>query len=105
MHTSIMHMSTLGVRAYATHPNCQSLDMEWRIWITRCIIFSISYSRLFWISLKKYETVAGNPSIRMYVNKIENRITFKVETRCYLELLTTEAMELLGGTENKITKD
>ena len=41
----------------------------------------------------------------MYVNKIENRITFKVETRCFLELLTTEAMELLGGTENKITKD
>ena len=101
MHTSI----TLGVRAYATYPNCQSLDMEWRIWITRWIIFCIRYSRLFWISLKKYETVADNPSIKKYVNKIEKRITSKVETRCYLELLTTEAMELLGSTENKITKD
>ena len=39
------------------------------------------------------------------VNKIENRITFKIKTGYYLELLTHETMKLLGSTKNKITKD
>ena len=46
-----------------------------------------------------------NPSIRMYVNRIENRITFKIKSGYYLELLTPETMKLLGSTESKITKD
>ena len=41
----------------------------------------------------------------MYLNKIENRITFKVKTEFHLELLTPETMKLIGSTENKITKD
>ena len=44
-------------------------------------------------------------SVQIYVNKIENRITFKIENKYSLELLTPEAMKLLGSTENKITKD
>ena len=55
--------------------------------------------------LKKDETVTDNPSIRIYVNKIENRITFKIKTEYYLELLTPETMKLLGSTKSKITKD
>ena len=39
------------------------------------------------------------------VNKIENRITFKIKTRCYLELLMPETMKLLGSTKSKISKD
>ena len=45
-----------------------------------------------------------NPSIRIYVSKIENRITFKIKTEYYLELLTPEIMKLLGSTEDRITK-
>ena len=41
----------------------------------------------------------------MYRNRIENRITFKIKNGCYLELLTSETMKLLGSTESKITKD
>ena len=41
----------------------------------------------------------------MYVNKIENRITFRIKNGYSLELLTPETMKLLGSTENKITKD
>ena len=41
----------------------------------------------------------------MYVNRIENRITFKIKSGYYLELLTPETMKLLGSTESKITKD
>ena len=36
--------------------------------------------------------------------KTENRITFEIKTRYYLELLTPETRKLLGNTENKITK-
>ena len=80
--------------------------MEWWIWITRWIIFYIRYSRLFWVYLKKkHGENIDNPSIRIYVNKIENRITFKIKTGYYLDLLTTETIKLLGSTENKITKD
>ena len=41
----------------------------------------------------------------MYINRIENRITFKIKNEYYLELLTPETMKLLGSTESKITKD
>ena len=55
--------------------------------------------------LKKHGENVDNPSIKIYVNKIENRITFKIKTGYYLELLTPETMKLLGSTESKITKD
>ena len=42
--------------------------------------------------LKKHGESVDNPSIRMYINRTENRITPKT-------------MKLLGSTENKITKD
>ena len=41
----------------------------------------------------------------IYVNKIENRMTFKIKTGYYLEILTPETMKLLGSTKSKITKD
>ena len=59
----------------------------------------------FEYTLKKHEIVTDNPSIRIYINKIENRITFKIKTGYYLELLTSETMKLLGRTKIKITKD
>ena len=54
---------------------------------------------------KKHETVTDNPSIMIYVNKIENRITFKIKTGYYLGLLMPETMKLLGGIKSKINKD
>ena len=54
---------------------------------------------------KKYEIVTDNPSIMIYVNKIENRTTFEIKTEYYLELLTPQTIELIGSTEIKITKD
>ena len=55
--------------------------------------------------LKKHGENTDKPSIKIYVNKIENRITFKTKDEYSLELLTKETMKLLGSTENKITKD
>ena len=77
--------------------------MEWKIWFTWWIMFCIRYSRLFWIYLK--ETATDNPLIRIYINKIENRITFKIKTGYYLDVLTQEIMRFLGSTKSKINKN
>ena len=55
--------------------------------------------------IKKHETVNDNPQIRTYVNKIENRITFKTKTGSYLQFLMPETIELLGNTNSKMTKE
>ena len=55
--------------------------------------------------LKKHGESVDDPSIEIYVNKIENRITFKIKNGYYLELLTPETMKLRGSTQSKITED
>ena len=55
--------------------------------------------------LRKHSESVDNPPIRIYVNRIENRITFKIKSGYYLELLTPETMKLLRSAENKMTKD
>ena len=55
--------------------------------------------------LKKHSENVDDRSIKIYVNKIENWVTFKIKNGHYLELLTPETMKLLGSTEIKITKD
>ena len=55
--------------------------------------------------LRKHEAIIDNLPIRIYVNKIENRIMFKIKTGYYVDLLTPETMKLLGSTKNKIIKD
>ena len=59
-----------------------------------------SYSIL---DIQDYKT--DNPWIRTYINKIKNRITFKVKAGYYRDFLTPETMKLLGSTKSKITKD
>ena len=41
----------------------------------------------------------------IYVNKIQNRITFRIKNGFGLQPLTPETVKLLGSTGNKITKD
>ena len=55
--------------------------------------------------MKKHGENTDKPSVQIYVNKIENRVTFKIKNGYSLELLTPETMKLLGSTENKITKN
>ena len=55
--------------------------------------------------LKTYGEDIDKPSVQICVNKIENRVTFKIKNGYSLELLTPETMKLLGTTKNKITKD
>ena len=79
--------------------------MEWRIYIARWVLFSIDIQDYFQYILKKHGENIDKPSIQIYVNKIENRITFKIKNGCSLELLTKETMRLPRSTKNKIKKD
>ena len=55
--------------------------------------------------LRKYGEEIDKPSVLIYVNKIKNRVTFKIKVGYCLELLTSKTMKLLGSTENEIIKD
>ena len=76
-------------------------------------MFSIIYSGLFWINFKEAGRKINNDkdndknkaSVKIYTNKVENTIPFKIKNGYSLELLTKETMKLLGSTENKVTKD
>ena len=47
------------------------------------------------ISLKKHVEKTDNPLIRIQLNKIENRIRFKIKTEYYHKFLMPETMKLL----------
>ena len=55
--------------------------------------------------LEKHGEDIDEASVQIYVNKIENKITFEVREGYSFELLTPETMKLLESTKNKITKD
>ena len=40
--------------------------------------------------IKKHETLTENPPVQIYVNRIKNRIVFKIKTGYKLQLLTPE---------------
>ena len=68
--------------------------------------YSISHIEdYFEYILKKHGEMTVNPSVGIYKNKIENRITLKIITRCDLKLLTPELMKLLGSTKSKIAEN
>ena len=54
---------------------------------------------------KKHWEDIDKPSVQIYVNKTENRVTFKIKKEYSLQFLTRETMKSLGSTKNKITKD
>ena len=69
-----------------------------------CMMGRVPY-QIFKIILKKHGKNIDKPSVKIFVNKTENRITFKIKNGYSIELLTPETMKLLRSTENKITKD
>ena len=54
---------------------------------------------------KKHGEKTVNPLIKIYITKIENRITFEIKTGYYLEFLTPETMILFGSTRIKVAKN
>ena len=52
--------------------------------------------------IKKHETLTENPPVQIYLNKIKNRIVFKIKTGYKLQLLTPEAIRLLGSMKRML---
>ena len=65
--------------------------------------YSVSHIQYYFeYIIKKYETAADNPPVQqIYVNKIKNRIIFKIK----LELLTKETMQLLESPKKDIDQN
>ena len=55
--------------------------------------------------IKKHETLTDNPSIRIHIKKIKNRITFKIKTGYYIQRLIPETRKLRRSTKNNIMED
>ena len=55
--------------------------------------------------MKKHVILNDNPSIKIYSNKIKNRIVFKIKNGYKLELLTAETMKLLLSTKKVVYND
>ena len=51
--------------------------------------------------IKKCETLTTIPSIHVYINRINNRLVFKIKDGYKLELQTPETMKLFGNKKNQ----
>ena len=54
--------------------------------------------------IKKYEPLTAIPPIHVYINRINNRLVFKLKDGYKLELQTPEKMKLIGSTKTLIDK-
>ena len=55
--------------------------------------------------IKKHDAIGDNSPVQISVNKIKNRIVFKIKTGYKLELLSPETMKLLGSAKKDVDKD
>ena len=68
--------------------------------------YSVSYIQdYFEYIIKKHETITNNLPVQIYVNRIKDRIVFKIKTGYKLELLSPETMELLASTKKDADQD
>ena len=73
-----LHITTINLKFML------QLGMINLVWLMDHILFS-DIQDFFGYIIKKHETVADNPPEQMYVNKIKNRIVFKIMTNYKLE--------------------
>ena len=54
--------------------------------------------------IKKHETLIAIPPIHVYINRVNNRLVFKIKHAYKLELQRPETMKLFGSTEKVVNK-
>ena len=52
--------------------------------------------------IKKHEAIANNPPVQIYVNKIKNRIVFKIKTDYKLESVSPEKNEIIRKYKKRL---
>ena len=97
-------MSSLGIcRAWKNTKTSEKIkNNKFKILASRWNEKSDIHSFFEYIT-KKHETLTDNPPIRIYVNKVENRITFKIKKGTISTFLLLKRWNNL--IENKITKN
>ena len=63
--------------------------------------YSVSDIRDYFECVIEKQTIAVNPPVQIYPNKIKNRIVFKIKAGYKLKLLTPETMKLLGSAKKE----
>ena len=97
-------MSSLGIcRAWKNTKTSEKIkNNKFKILASRWNEKSDIHSFFEYIT-KKHETLTDNPPIRIYVNKVENRVTFKIKKGTISTFLLLKRWNNL--IENKITKN
>ena len=72
--------------------------------LTMVLIQCYIYSRLYRANHKKHGTFHINSPIHISINRINNRLVFKIEDGYKLELQRPKTMKLFGSTKNSIDK-
>ena len=54
--------------------------------------------------MKKHETLPTNPLVHTYINRVNNRLVFKMKDRLNLELQTSITMNSFDSTRKLIGK-
>ena len=54
--------------------------------------------------IKKHEALPTNPTIHVYINRVNNGLVFKIKNEYKLEMQMPETMKLLGSTKKSIGK-
>ena len=55
--------------------------------------------------LRRHEAIADNPPVKIYINKIRNRITFKIKTGYKLELLSPDNHQIIRECKKDVDQD
>ena len=62
-------------------------------------MFSVSdIQNYFEYIIKKHKALTNKPPVQKYVKRTQNRVSFKIKSGNYLELLTPTTMKIIGGT-------
>ena len=75
--------------------------MEWWIWITKWFLFCSDIQDDIEYINKKHETLTKISPIYVYINRINNRLVFKIKDGYKVELQTPETIKLFGSTKKK----
>ena len=74
--------------------------MNYQIILILCQIFKI----IFNLPKKRHERLTDNLLIHICINRINNRLVFKIRDGYKLELQRPEMMKIFGSTKNLISK-
>ena len=66
--------------------------MEWWVWITDCSYSVPDIQDYIECIIKKHEALTTTSPIHVYINRINNRLVFKIKNGYKLELQTLETM-------------